>query len=129
MIISVIQFIFIVLFYNSAISIYNGYLMLGYSTVFTSLPVFALVLDVDFDKKNINDFPLLYKQVQIGRALSYSRFLLWMWKSVYQGSVIILLSILFFPQDNFINIVAITFSSLVLVELLNIFSQIQTWNL
>ena len=129
MIISVIQFIFIVLFYNSAISIYNGYLMLGYSTVFTSLPVFALVLDVDFDKKNINDFPLLYKQVQIGRALSYSRFLLLMWKSVYQGSVIILLSILFFPQDNFINIVAITFSSLVLVELLNIFSQIQTWNL
>lgn len=127
MIITVIQFIFIVLFYNSAIPIYNGYLMLGYSTLFTSLPVFALVLDVDFDKKSIDGYPILYKTLQLGRALNITRFLLWMWKSIYQGSVIILLSIVLFPQDNFINIVAITFSSLVLTELLNIYSQVQTW--
>ena len=127
MIISVIQFIFIILFYNSAISIYNGYLMLGYSTIFTSLPVFALVLDVDFDKKSIDGYPILYKTLQLGRALNVTRFLLWMWKSVYQGSVIILLSIILFPHDNFLNIVAITFSSLVLTELLNIYSQVQTW--
>ena len=127
MIISVIQFIFIILFYYAAIPIYNGYLMLGYSTVFTSLPVFALVLDKDFDKKNIDGYPDLYKIVQLGRALNMTRFLLWLWKSIYQGSVIILLSVLLFPQDNFVNIVAITFSSLILTELFNIFSQVQTW--
>jgi phospholipid-translocating ATPase len=127
MIISVIQFIFIVLFYYSALPVYNGYMMLGYSTIFTSLPVFALVLDVDFDKKSIDEYPVLYKTVQMGRALNITRFLLWMFKSLYQGSVIILLSILLFPQDNFINIVAITFSALILTELLNVFSQIHTW--
>ena len=78
MIISVIQFIFIILFYYAAIPIYNGYLMLGYSTVFTSLPVFALVLDKDFDKKNIDGYPDLYKIVQLGRALNMTRFLLWL---------------------------------------------------
>jgi phospholipid-translocating ATPase len=48
-------------------------------------------------------------------------------KSIYQGSVIMLLSIILFPHDNFVNVVAITFSSLVLTELLNIYSQIQRW--
>ena len=34
-----------------------------------------------------------------------------------------------FPEDNFINIVAITFSALIFTELLNVASQIETWNL
>ncbi|OMJ93370.1 hypothetical protein SteCoe_3608 [Stentor coeruleus] len=128
MIISVIQILFIVLFYYSAIPIYNGYLMFGYSTAFTSLPVFALILDVDFDRKSIDGYPILYRTVQLGRALNMTRFFLWMFKSVYQGSAIMLLSLILFPHDNFVNVVAITFSSLILTELLNIFSQIQTWN-
>ena len=32
-----------------------------------------------------------------------------------------------FPHDNFVNVVAITFSALILTELLNIYSQIQHW--
>ncbi|OMJ71781.1 hypothetical protein SteCoe_29926 [Stentor coeruleus] len=127
MIISVIQILFIVLFYYSAIPIYNGYLMFGYSTAFTSLPVFALILDEDFDRKSIDGYPILYRTVQLGRALNMTRFFLWMFKSVYQGSAIMLLSIILFPHDNFVNIVAITFSSLIFTELLNIFSQIQNW--
>lgn len=128
MIISVIQIQFIVLFYYSAIPIYNGYLMFGYSTLFTSLPVFTLVLDEDFNKETIQTYPLLYKTNQMGRALNNTRFFLWLFKSIYQGSAIMLLSIILFPHDNFVNIVAITFSSLVLTELLNISSQIQKWN-
>lgn len=128
MIISVIQIQFIVLFYYSAIPIYNGYLMFGYSTIFTSLPVFTLVLDEDFNKETIQTYPLLYKTNQMGRALNKTRFYLWLFKSIYQGSSIMLLSIILFPYDNFVNIVAITFSSLILTELLNIYSQIQKWN-
>ena len=129
MIISVIQILFIVLFYYSAIPIYNGYLMFGYSTIFTSLPVFALVLDEDLSREVVKTYPLLYISNQLGRGLNSTRFFLWLFKSIYQGATIILLSIVLFPHDNFVNVVAITFSSLIFTELLNIYSQIQRWKL
>lgn len=47
MIISFIQAIFTCLYFFVTIPIYNGYLLLGYSTFYTSLPVFSLVLDED----------------------------------------------------------------------------------
>ena len=43
LIISIIQLAFIMMFYYVAIPIYNGMLMLGYATLFTTLPVFCLV--------------------------------------------------------------------------------------
>ena len=49
LIISVIQATFTTMFYFVSIPIYNGFLMLGYSTVYTSLPVFSLVFDEDAD--------------------------------------------------------------------------------
>lgn len=45
MIISFIQAIFTMIFFSVTLPIYNGFLMLGYTTVYTSLPVFLLVLD------------------------------------------------------------------------------------
>lgn len=41
--ISIIQLVFIMMFYYVSIPIYNGMLMLGYATAFTTLPVFCLV--------------------------------------------------------------------------------------
>mmetsp|Transcript_33346 Transcript_33346/g.24090 ORF Transcript_33346/g.24090 Transcript_33346/m.24090 type:complete len:92 (+) Transcript_33346:2686-2961(+) len=61
LIISVIQAIFIIMFYFVAIPIYNGFLMLGYATFFTSLPVFSLVLDEDASVEQVMQFPPLYK--------------------------------------------------------------------
>ena len=61
LIIAIIQAIFSVIFYFVAIPIYNGFLMLGYSTVYTSLPVFSLVFDEDADVMSILSFPPLYK--------------------------------------------------------------------
>ena len=43
LIISVLQAIFTCSFYFVSIPIYNGWLMLGYSTIYTTLPVFCLV--------------------------------------------------------------------------------------
>ena len=45
LIITVIQAIFSIIFYYVAIPIYNGYLMLGYTTLYTSFAVFSLVFD------------------------------------------------------------------------------------
>ncbi len=43
LIITVLQVVFTCSFYYVAIPIYNGWLMLGYSTIYTTLPVFSLV--------------------------------------------------------------------------------------
>lgn len=127
-IIAVIQSIFFLLFYYVAIPIYNGYLVLGYATIFTSMPVFTLVLDRDTDFHTVHENANLYQKLQLGRALNFLRFLGWIWKSVYQGGAIILLAVVLFPENNFVNIVAITFSALILTELLNIATVIQMWS-
>jgi phospholipid-translocating ATPase len=50
LIISILQMAFCIIFYNVAIPIYNGMLMLGYATCYTSFPVFALILDIDLSR-------------------------------------------------------------------------------
>jgi len=66
-----------------AIPIYNGFLMLGYATVYTMLPVFSLVLDYDVNEEQALEYPPLYKTLQKGRALTFKTFLIWIWFSIY----------------------------------------------
>jgi phospholipid-translocating ATPase len=42
--------IFSLVFYFVAIPVFNGWLMLGYATVYTMLPVFCLIVDEDVTK-------------------------------------------------------------------------------
>lgn len=102
LIISFIQALFISTFYYVAIPIYNGWLMLGYTTIYTMFPVFCLVIslllfillsinflkifDEDVSKKKALEFPILYKSLQKGRQLSTKSFLVWLWKSIFQVS-------------------------------------------
>jgi phospholipid-translocating ATPase len=44
------QAIFTTIFYFVAVPIFNGFLMLGYSTFFTVLPVFSLIFDEDISR-------------------------------------------------------------------------------
>jgi phospholipid-translocating ATPase len=95
--------------------------MMGYATIFTSMPVFSLVVDRDVDRDSVIKFPPLYKSLQKGRSLNNKTFLLWVWISIYQGSLIMLFSITFF-NESFVNIVSITFTSLIFIEMLNVFT-------
>lgn len=63
-IITLMQVIFIIEFYFVPLPIYNGVLMLGYSTVFTMLPVFSLILDEDISRRVAQKYPILYKTTQ-----------------------------------------------------------------
>jgi phospholipid-translocating ATPase len=63
MIISFIQAIFTMIFFSVTIPIYNGYLILCYATVYTSLPVFSLVLDEDVDRETCLKYPILYENL------------------------------------------------------------------
>eukprot|EP00474_Spongospora_subterranea_P000740 CRZ01198.1 hypothetical protein [Spongospora subterranea] len=125
-IISVIQAVFSSLFYWATIPIYTGWLYVGYATLFTQLPVCALVLDQDVHEDVVNLYPELYQDLQKSRPLSYKTFLVWVLVSVYQGSVIMLLGMILF-EDKFLNVVAITFTSLILSELLNVAFEIHHW--
>jgi phospholipid-translocating ATPase len=123
LIISIIQVIFSFMFYFTSIPIYNGYLMLGYATFYTSLPVFSIVFDEDVDLNTVVKFPNLYKILQKGRVLNSKTFLLWCFKSIYQGAVIMIGAVLLF-EDNYLNIVSITFTSLIFIEVLNVYLEV-----
>jgi len=127
LIISFIQAVFSAIFYFAAIAIYNGWLLVGYATIYTMTPVFSLVLDEDVSDVIAFRYPELYKELQQGRALSYKTFFTWTFTSVYQAGVIMLLSLFLF-DNNLVNIVSITFTALILTELLNVAFLVHTWN-
>ena len=127
LIISVMEFIFIIMFYYVPIALYNGVLMFGYTTIFTSLPVFTLIFDRDTNLKNVLKFPSLYIVLQKGREFSNKNFLIWFFKSIFQASFIMFISV-FYLDNIFLKIMTVTYSSLVILELLNIYSEIKHIN-
>lgn len=127
LIISTMQAVFSSVFYFASVSLFPGFLMVGYATVFTNFPVFSLVLDRDVSSDIAMTYPELYKELTKGRSLNYKTFFMWVLISVYQGGIIMYGSFLLFDTD-FIHIVAITFTSLILTELLMVALTIRTWH-
>ena len=93
MIISFVQAIFTTVYFFVTIPVYNGYLLLGYSTIYTTLPVFSLVLDEDVIYEKVIAYPALYITLQKGRSMNFKTFMIWTWKSLFQGCTIMLLAI------------------------------------
>jgi len=98
-------------------------LIIGYSSVYTNFPVISLLLDRDTEMKNVLKFPPLYKVLQKGRELNTKTFLLWFLKSLYQASVIMVGAVLIF-ETVFLKIATITFSALIIAELLNVYTEV-----
>ena len=126
-IIAVMQAVFSAIFYFAPIPIYQGMLVVGYATFFTNFPVFSLVLDRDVSEEVAMLYPELYKEIVKGRSLNYKTFFTWILISIYQGGVIMILCILLF-NDEFIRVVTITFTALILNELLMVAAEINTWH-
>uniref|UniRef100_A0A1A7XFN7 Phospholipid-transporting ATPase n=1 Tax=Iconisemion striatum TaxID=60296 RepID=A0A1A7XFN7_9TELE len=85
MIISTMQAVFSSIFYFASVPLYQGFLMVGYATIYTMFPVFSLVLDQDVKPEMALLYPELYKDLTKGRSLSFKTFLIWVLISVYQG--------------------------------------------
>ncbi|KAL3998137.1 phospholipid-translocating P-type ATPase flippase family protein [Acanthocheilonema viteae] len=127
LIISIMQAIFSCVFYFASVSLYQGVLMVAYSTVYTMLPVFSLVVDRDVTALNALTYPELYKELGKGRSLSYKTFCIWILISIYQGSAIMYGALLVFDSD-FIHIVSISFTALIVTELIMVALTIHTWH-
>lgn len=128
LIISVMQAVFSAIFYFAPIALYQGWLMAGYATAYTMAPVFSLVLDRDVNEDLALLYPELYKDLTKGRALSFKTFFMWLMISIYQGAAIMIMSLLLF-ENEFLNIVAISFTALILNELIMVALEITTWHI
>ncbi|XP_064017317.1 probable phospholipid-transporting ATPase IIB isoform X3 [Pogoniulus pusillus] len=85
LIISTMQAVFSSVFYFASVPLYQGFLMVGYATIYTMFPVFSLVLDQDVKPEMALLYPELYKDLTKGRSLSFKTFLIWVLISIYQG--------------------------------------------
>ncbi|EJT48956.1 phospholipid-transporting ATPase [Trichosporon asahii var. asahii CBS 2479] len=114
LIISVIQAVFSSIFY------FARWLQVGYATLYTMAPVFSLVLDRDVTEDLALLYPELYKELtKVRRPHSaYSDVL---------GGIIMLLSLFLF-ESEFLHIVAISFTALVINELIMVALEITTWH-
>jgi phospholipid-translocating ATPase len=101
--------------------------MVGYATVYTAAPVLSLVLDKDVDENLANLYPELYKELTSGRSLSYRTFFVWVFVSIYQGGMIQGLSQILTEVDG-PRMVAVSYTVLVLNELLMVAIEITTWH-
>ncbi|KAI0920746.1 hypothetical protein AcV5_010413 [Taiwanofungus camphoratus] len=128
LIISVMQAVFSAIFYFAPIALYQGWLMVGYATVYTMAPVFSLVLDRDVSEDLALLYPELYKELTKGRVLSFKTFFMWLMISVYQGAAIMIMSLVLF-ENEFLNIVSISFTALILNELIMVALEITTWHI
>lgn len=131
LIISIIQTVYCALFFYAAVSVYSGWILVGYATVFTMFPVFSLILDEDVSEHAADTYPELYKDLQKGRSLNLKTFLIWVFKSIYQGTMIMVFSVYVLWDDEYfttLHLSAISFSSLVLTELLMVAFEVHTWH-
>ncbi|KAK6344280.1 putative aminophospholipid-translocase [Orbilia brochopaga] len=137
LVISVCQTLFSIASRFEPIALYQGWLLVGYATIYTMFPVFSLVLDRDIDESLANLYPELYKELTSGQSLSYKTFFVWVLVSVYQGSVIQGTSQLLVNfnsrdpeevlQAKFLKMVTISFTALVLTELIMVALEVTTW--
>lgn len=127
LIISVCQTMYSIAIKFEPEGLYKDWLMVGYATVYTMAPVFSLVLDKDVDENLANLYPELYKELTSGSSLSYRTFFVWVFVSIYQGSMIQGLSQILTEVDG-PRMVAVSFTVLVLNELCMVAFEITTWH-
>ena len=142
LIVSVCQTVFSVAARFEPIALYRDWLLVGYATVYTMAPVFSLVLDRDVDEGLANLYPELYQELTAGRSLSYRTFFIWVAISIYQGLVIQGGSELLVPSysspantsadptrsDGFARMVAVSYTVLIINELIMVAAEITTWH-
>ncbi|RMC16280.1 hypothetical protein DUI87_08495 [Hirundo rustica rustica] len=113
--------VFSSVFYFASVPLYQGFLMVGYATIYTMFPVFSLVLDQDVKPEMALLYPELYKDLtkSVLPALCTSL--------PYTGGILMYGALLLF-ESEFVHVVAISFTALILTELLMVALTIRTWH-
>lgn len=130
LIISICQAFYCICSDFEPLALYQGWLMVGYATCYTMAPVFSLTLDHDIDESLTKIYPELYKELTAGKSLSYKTFFGWVLLSLFQGCIIQGFSQTFTSLDaiDFKRLVTISFTALILNELIMVALEIYSWN-
>ncbi|WPH01097.1 Hypothetical protein R9X50_00393200 [Acrodontium crateriforme] len=148
LIISVCQTVFSIASEFEPIALYRDWLLVGYATIYTMMPVFSLVLDKDVDEGLANLYPELYRELTTGRSLSYRTFFTWVGISIYQGLIIQGGSEVLAPgfskrpsasttdggdqqltsSTPFKRMVAVSYTVLIINEILMVACEVTTWH-
>jgi phospholipid-translocating ATPase len=128
LIISVCQTMYNIAGHFDPKGLFKDWLLVGYATVYTMAPVFSLVLDKDVDERLVTLYPELYRELQVGKSLSYKTFFTWVAISIYQGSVIQGLSQLLVGEVDGKRMLSVSFTVLVLNELIMVAVAVTTWH-
>ncbi|XP_008581857.1 PREDICTED: probable phospholipid-transporting ATPase IIB [Galeopterus variegatus] len=75
----------------------------------------------------LHRLPSLLRRFFLGRSLSFKTFLIWVLISIYQGGVLMFGALLLF-ESEFVHVVAISFTALILTELLMVALTVRTWH-
>lgn len=128
LIISVCQTMYNIAGHFDPKGLFKDWLLVGYATVYTMAPVFSLVLDRDVDEKLANLYPELYKELKTGQSLSNRTFFAWVAVSIYQGIVIQGLTQLLVGAVDGPRMLSVSFTVLVLNELIMVAVSVTTWH-
>jgi phospholipid-translocating ATPase len=128
LIISVCQTMYSIAGHFDPKGLFKDWLLVGYATVYTMAPVFSLVLDRDVDENMANLYPELYKELKTGKSLSYRTFFTWVMVSIYQGVIIQGLSQLLVRAVDGPHMLSVSFTVLVLNELIMVAVAVTTWH-
>ncbi|KAK1442221.1 putative phospholipid-transporting ATPase [Babesia gibsoni] len=127
MIIAVMQAIFSAMYFYIPLAFFQGWLQIGFSTYYTMLPLYCLVLDYEMEESVVFLFPELYQTLHTGRVMSVKTFLMWVWISVFQGAILMIGAIVLF-ENSMLSLVSIACTSLFVLELLNVFTELHTYH-
>ena len=129
LLISVAQAVFSISSLFEPLALVQGWLMVGYATVYTMAPVFSLTLDTDIDEHLTRLYPELYKELTLGKLLLYRTFFMWVLISLWQGCVIQILSQWFqgYDEKAFKSIVALSYTLLIINELVMVALLVNRW--
>ncbi|EUD74459.1 phospholipid-translocating ATPase [Plasmodium vinckei petteri] len=125
-ILTYLQFIYSYIFFSIPVAIFQGWLQIGYTTYYTTTPFLSLLLDVKIKKNLIYLYPEIYKNKKHKRKLDLKSFFIIVWMSIFQGTVVMLGALKLF-NDNYNNLINISFSSLILLEIMNIHLEAESW--
>lgn len=133
LVISVCQAVFSICSKFEPLALYQGWLMVGYATIYTMAPVFSLVTDHDIDEHLTRMYPELYDELKDGHSLSYRSFFAWVLVSLYQGIIIqglsqVLLGSESLQPNKFTYLVLVSYTCLIFTELFMVAIEITTWN-
>ncbi|KAK1934776.1 putative phospholipid-translocating P-type ATPase [Babesia divergens] len=127
MIIAVMQALFSAMYFYMPLAFFQGWLQIGFSTYYTMLPLYSLVLDYEMEESVVFLFPELYQTLHTGRVMSVKTFLIWVWISVFQGAILMMGAIVLF-ENSMLSMVSIGCTSLFVLELLNIYTELHTYH-